>query len=71
MSIAELRLLPNSEKLRIIETLWADISADDTAFESPDWHADELKKTEADLQAGRVSVVDWDEAKKELRKRFE
>jgi len=31
MSIAELRLLPNSEKLKIIGTLWADISADDRA----------------------------------------
>ncbi len=47
------------------------IPADDTAFESPDWHAEELKKTEADLPAGRVSIVDWDAAKKELRKRFE
>lgn len=71
MSIAELRLLPNSEKLRIIETLWADLSADDAAFDSPSWHADDLKKTEDELKAGRVSVVDWNEAKKELRKRFE
>ena len=71
MSIAELRLLPNSEKLRIIETLWADIAADDTSFDSPAWHADELRKTEDDLKAGRVTAVDWDVAKKELRKRFE
>lgn len=70
MSIAEVRL-PNSEKLRIIETLRADISADDASFESPDWHADELNRAEADLQARRVSIVDWDAAKKELRKRFE
>ncbi len=71
MSIAELRLLSNSEKLRIIETLWADLSADETSFESPAWHAAELKKTEADLAAGRVTSVDWDDAKKALRKRFE
>ena len=71
MSIAELRLLPNSEKLRIIETLWADISSDEASFESPSWHADELKETEDDLAAGRVTAVDWDDAKKSLRKRFE
>jgi putative addiction module component (TIGR02574 family) len=69
--IAELRLLPNSEKLKIIETLWADLSADEASFESPAWHADELRKTEEDLKAGRVTAVDWDEAKKALRKRFE
>lgn len=71
MSIAEFRLLPNSEKLKIIETLWADLFADETSFESPGWHAEELRKTEEDLKAGRVSVVDWHEAKRELRKRFE
>jgi len=71
MDIAELRRLPNSEKLKIIETLWADQSADDTSFESSDWHADELRKTEEDLKAGRATAVDWEDAKKELRKRFE
>ena len=71
MSIAELRLLPNSKKLRIIETLWADFAADDASFDSPAWHADELRKTEDDLKAGRVTAVDWNVAKQELRKRFE
>ena len=71
MSIAELRLLPNSEKLKIIETLWADLSADEASVESPAWHAEELRKTEEDLKAGLVTAVDWDEAKKALRKRFE
>jgi len=35
MSIAELRALPVDEKLRIIETLWGDIAADENTFESP------------------------------------
>jgi putative addiction module component (TIGR02574 family) len=68
VSIAELRRLPNSEKLKIIEMLWADLSADEASFESPDWHAAELRKTEEDLKAGRTTVVDWEEAKKQLRK---
>ena len=71
MSIAELRKLPRDEKLKIIETLWGDIAGDEEAFESPAWHSEELKKTEADLVAGRVEVLDWEDAKKELRKRFE
>jgi putative addiction module component (TIGR02574 family) len=70
MSIAELRQLPNDEKLRIIETLWADIAADDTSFEGPDWHVKELAQTETDLASGKVTAVDWDAAKKELRGRF-
>jgi putative addiction module component (TIGR02574 family) len=71
MSIAELRKLPRDEKLKIIETLWGDLAADDDSFESPAWHAEELRKTEAELAAGRVEVLDWEDAKKELRKRLE
>ncbi len=71
MSIAELRKLPSVEKLRIIETLWADLAREEDAFESPAWHEEEVKKTEADFAAGRIEVLDWEDAKKELRKRFE
>ena len=71
MSIAELRKLQRDEKLKIIETLWGDLAADEEAFESPGWHADELRKTEGEFTAGRIEVLDWENAKKELRKRFE
>ncbi|MBI5770439.1 MAG: addiction module protein [Verrucomicrobia bacterium] len=70
MSIAELSQLPPTEKLKIIETLWSDLAAEDS-FESPAWHNEELRKTEADLTAGRVEILDWEDAKKELRSRFE
>jgi hypothetical protein len=68
MSIAELRQLPRIEKLKIIETLWSDLVAEEEAFESPGWHEAALRETETDLAAGRVQVLDWEEAKKELRK---
>ena len=71
MSIAELRKLPRTEKLKIIETLWDDLAADEGSFPSPAWHEEELKKTEAEFAAGRVEILDWPEAKRELRKRFE
>jgi len=71
MSISELRKLPREEKLKIIEALWEDIAGDEEAFESPAWHAEELRRTEADLAAGKIEVLDWDDAKERLRKRFE
>jgi putative addiction module component (TIGR02574 family) len=71
MSIAELRKLPSIEKLKVIEALWSDLAGDEDAFESPAWHEEELKKTEADYAAGRIEALDWEDAKKELRKRFE
>jgi putative addiction module component (TIGR02574 family) len=71
MSIAELRKLPPLEKLKIIEALWSDLAADEDSLESPAWHEEELRKTEAEYAAGRIEVIDWEDAKKELLKRFE
>lgn len=71
MSIAELRKLPSSEKMKIIEALWSDLASEEDSFESPSWHQRALQKTEADFAAGRVEVLDWETAKKELRARFE
>jgi putative addiction module component (TIGR02574 family) len=71
MSIAELRKLPPSEKLKIIEALWSDLAAEEESFASPAWHEEELKKTEAEYAAGRIEALDWEDAKRELRSRFE
>lgn len=71
MSIAELRKLPSVEKLKIIEARWGDLARDEDTFESPAWHEQELKKTEAEYAAGRLKALDWEDAKKELRQRFE
>ncbi len=71
MSIADLRKLPAAEKLKIIEALWSDLAADDESLPSPAWHEEELRKTEAEFAAGRVETLDWEDGKKELRKRFE
>lgn len=71
MSIAELRKLPPDEKLKILEVLWGDLADDETSFESPAWHEEELRRTEQDFKAGKVPVLDWEDAKKELRSQFE
>ena len=71
MSIAELRKLPPTEKLKIIEALWNDLAGDEESLASPAWHEDALRQTEAEFAGGRTEVLDWEAAKKELRKRFE
>lgn len=68
VNIAELHKLPSLEKLKIIELLWDDLEED--SLQSLSWHETELKKTEADFLAGNIKVVDWQQAKKELRARF-
>jgi putative addiction module component (TIGR02574 family) len=58
-----------SEKLHVIETIWEDLARDESQVESPDWHSRELHDREQRLQAGTESVLDWETAKAELRKR--
>jgi putative addiction module component (TIGR02574 family) len=71
MSIAELRSLPAEEKLEIIEQLWGDFAAGRESYTSPAWHGEALARTEADFRNGRIETVAWEDAKAELRQRFE
>ena len=57
------------EKLCAIETIWADLSRVEQQVPSPDWHFDELKAREQRRKAGKEKVLDWEDAKKELRRR--
>lgn len=71
MSTAELQQMPRTEKVKLMEQLWADLSGDEAELESPAWHAGELKKTEERFAAGREEVIGWSDAKRQLRKSFE
>jgi len=61
--------LSRAEKLQVMEALWNDLSRDDLQTESPAWHQDALAETERRLQSGAEQLLDWEEAKRELRKR--
>jgi Putative addiction module component len=71
MTIDTVHQLPRSEKLKLMETLWEELSRPDTEFDSPAWHARELAETERRLAAGKEQVMDWEKAKKALRSKFE
>jgi hypothetical protein len=71
MSIAELRSLPAGEKLEIIELLWGDFAGGHESYTSPVWHGVELARTEKDHTKGLIESVAWEDAKSELRQRFE
>lgn len=71
MTTEAVRKLPRAEKLRLMETLWEELSRVEGELESPAWHAEELAKTEQRLAEGKEQILDWETAKKELRKRFE
>ncbi|MCH8528056.1 MAG: addiction module protein [Kiritimatiellae bacterium] len=63
--------MSRTEKLQVMETLWAALSVPDSEMESPAWHADALRETEDRASRGEERMVDWDVAKRALRNRFE
>ncbi len=58
-----------TEKLKLMETLWADLTRDEKKLKSPAWHESVLKDREEAFMAGRVTASDWEQAKKRIKKK--
>jgi hypothetical protein len=59
-----------AEKLHAMELLWADLSRHEAQLESPAWHGEVLNDRAAKIKSGQETFVDWETAKKELRKKL-
>jgi hypothetical protein len=59
--------MSREEKLRAMEAIWADLSRDESEFQSPDWHRDALRDAERLVKEGKAKFSDWDEAKRRIR----
>ena len=69
--LKEIKQLSHTDKLKIMEVLWKDLSNNEEKSDSPVWHEDVLKETENRMNDGIEEILDWDVAKKNLRKKFE
>jgi len=58
-----------AQKLDLMETLWAELTRDEKKLESPAWHETVLKDREEAFAAGKVTVSDWEQAKKRIKKK--
>jgi hypothetical protein len=63
--------LTKEEKLRLMHAIWENLVKDENQIESPEWHEDVLRDTEKRLRSEKERVIDWRDAKEELKKRFE
>jgi transposase len=66
-----LKQMSRAEKVMALEALWEDLSRNEAEVESPAWHQAELAATEQRVKSGEEKFVDWELAKKKLRKQFE
>ncbi|MDR1191293.1 MAG: addiction module protein [Verrucomicrobiales bacterium] len=71
MLATELHQLSRLEKIKLMETLWSDLATNDTAVDFPAWHAAELDATARRFAEGKEELIDWRDAKRELRQRFQ
>ena len=67
MTVLDIKKMSRSGKLKLMESLWADLSQNEVDFESPEWHADALRETAERRARGEEPLLDWDEAKAKLR----
>lgn len=65
---ADIRELPFSEKLRVMEMVWQSLRQDKGGDVIPDWHEAELKATAARRASGLEEPIYWDAAKADLLK---
>jgi putative addiction module component (TIGR02574 family) len=66
MSITEIRDLPLSEKLQIMEALWEDLRSRAEGVPVPEWHKELLDARRKAVEAGQESILEWDEVKRSL-----
>ena len=52
-----------ADKIRMMESLWADLSAEGSDFEPPAWHGTVLEERKAGYDAGQIKASDWESAK--------
>lgn len=66
MTTAEISKLSVSEKLKLMEALWEDLSSNPDQINSPDWHREELERTVARRKQGLEPSMSLNEARKRL-----
>jgi hypothetical protein len=59
------------EKMQTMELLWDDLCHSSESIESPSWHKDILNEREQALIEGADKFIDWETAKKNIKKEIE
>ena len=65
----QIRSMTREEKLLAMEDLWENLRQSPEDIHSPDWHAAELRETEARLERGEEKFLDWDAVRDSLGRR--
>jgi hypothetical protein len=67
----DLRQMSVSDKLRLMEEIWHDLSQNESDLSSPEWHGMVLRERETRIANGEDVLVDWETAKRQLRAKLQ
>lgn len=68
MAIIQIDQLTVTEKIQVMESLWDSLCAHSENIASPSWHGQVLLEREDSLNNQADGFVDWEEAKRAIRK---
>jgi hypothetical protein len=63
--------MSRSEQIAALQIIWDRLSASPEGTQPPDWHGEVLAERRASLENGTAKLVDWADAQKRLRERFD
>ena len=66
---SEIRKMPLSEKLELLEAVWAELAADPDTIDVPQWHKDILDERQRAVDQGTMQSIDWEVAKEQISRR--
>lgn len=65
--IDQIQALPTIEKLKIMESIWQDLTDKTEDYDPPPWHEAVLKDTESLAKQGKLEWMNLDDVKRRLR----
>lgn len=68
-AVVDIQQMSTSEKLRLMEALWSDLSKEE--IPSPSWHEEVLAERDRLISSGEEKFVDWETAKRQLREELQ
>lgn len=68
ISEADLKQMSLEEKLRLMELIWQDISFEEEQILVPESHKDQLVERAQMVREGKAEFIDWEQAKKDIKK---
>jgi len=69
--VLDLQQMSVSEKIRLMEDIWRDLSQNEKDLTSPEWHGEILDERERKLASGEDTILDWETAKRQLRTKLQ